>query len=304
MTRTLGPARLPLPTGDAHIPVKPNAELAAGEGEVRVAISHFSFVARACQAANSPSTSPSRHSGSSCRRIGRRPSPINLAVENIGGEPGTTEPAWPPSTSSTSPRPSACSPCAAPPPASLRCATSSCALAVAEQAEPFFHVVESPYEDFDIDFTGLLAVAPDHAGSKHVDCGLARRRSHGLRSSGRSSPTSSTSGPRSDDDADPGRRHRPSTGKALNTRCAGSEYAGSTLRAAPALRFHLRRRRLPTLRLTRLRFANSKASRACQPRPWQRLRSAPPQGAGSRRPLRHSAHRRGSARPEALGPIR
>jgi len=33
-----GPARLPLPTGDEHIPLDPNAELTVGEGEVRVPI--------------------------------------------------------------------------------------------------------------------------------------------------------------------------------------------------------------------------------------------------------------------------
>ena len=37
------PARLPLPTGGEHIPLDPNAELAVGEGEVRVAIPRFSL---------------------------------------------------------------------------------------------------------------------------------------------------------------------------------------------------------------------------------------------------------------------
>src|SRR5919112_1402965 len=37
------PARLPLPTGDEHIPLDPNAELAVGEGEVRVTIPRFSL---------------------------------------------------------------------------------------------------------------------------------------------------------------------------------------------------------------------------------------------------------------------
>jgi len=32
------PARLPLPTGGEHIPLDPNAELAVGQGEVRVTI--------------------------------------------------------------------------------------------------------------------------------------------------------------------------------------------------------------------------------------------------------------------------
>jgi hypothetical protein len=36
-------ARLPLPTGDEHIPLDPNAELAVGKGEVRVTIPRFSL---------------------------------------------------------------------------------------------------------------------------------------------------------------------------------------------------------------------------------------------------------------------
>jgi hypothetical protein len=37
------PARLPLPTGGDHIPLDSNAELAVGEGEVRVTIPRFSM---------------------------------------------------------------------------------------------------------------------------------------------------------------------------------------------------------------------------------------------------------------------
>jgi hypothetical protein len=37
------PARLPLPTGGEHIPLDPDAELAVGEGEVRVTIPRFSL---------------------------------------------------------------------------------------------------------------------------------------------------------------------------------------------------------------------------------------------------------------------
>ena len=35
------PARLPFPTGDVHIPLDPTAQLAVGEGDVRVTIPHF-----------------------------------------------------------------------------------------------------------------------------------------------------------------------------------------------------------------------------------------------------------------------
>ena len=49
------PARLPLPTGSEHIPVDPNAELAVGEGEVRVTIPRFSLpYSRGARASWSP----------------------------------------------------------------------------------------------------------------------------------------------------------------------------------------------------------------------------------------------------------
>ena len=50
---TWSPARLPLPTGE-HIPLDPNAELAVGEGEVRVAIPRFSLSHDSFQSADSP----------------------------------------------------------------------------------------------------------------------------------------------------------------------------------------------------------------------------------------------------------
>src|SRR5687768_17780729 len=37
------PLRLPLPTGGEHIPLDPGAELAVGEGEVRLTIPRFSL---------------------------------------------------------------------------------------------------------------------------------------------------------------------------------------------------------------------------------------------------------------------
>jgi hypothetical protein len=47
------PARRPLPTG-AHIPLDPNAELAVGDGELRVTSPRFSLSHDAFQAADSP----------------------------------------------------------------------------------------------------------------------------------------------------------------------------------------------------------------------------------------------------------
>ena len=54
------PARLPLPTGGEHIPLDPNAELAVGEGEVRVTIPRFSLSHDRYQLPTAPSTSSSR----------------------------------------------------------------------------------------------------------------------------------------------------------------------------------------------------------------------------------------------------
>ncbi len=148
------PARLPLPTGE-HIPLDPNAELAVGEGEVRVTIPRFSLSHDTFQAADSPKyltystrqweLPPDRHATFA----------VDLAVENIGGEPGDYRRAM----------------------AAFHVfdlvskrvfaviGTSTRVFALHEQlglggggaGEPFYHVVESPYEDFDDDFTRLRA---------------------------------------------------------------------------------------------------------------------------------------------------
>jgi hypothetical protein len=74
------PLRLPLPNGGEHLPLDPNAELAVGEGEVRVTIPRFSLAHSAKYlivstrqfelAADRPATFA-----------------VDMAVENIGGEP-------------------------------------------------------------------------------------------------------------------------------------------------------------------------------------------------------------------------
>ena len=96
------PARLPLPTGE-HVPLDPNAELTVGEGEVRVTIPRLSLSHDRFQSADSP-----KYLTFSTRQFELPPDrsatfAVDLAVENIGGEPGTTVGEWPPSTSSTSP---------------------------------------------------------------------------------------------------------------------------------------------------------------------------------------------------------
>jgi hypothetical protein len=148
-----GPARLPLPTGE-HVPVDPNAEVAVGDGEVRVTIPRFSLSHDEFQAADSP-----KYLVFSTREFELPPDrpatfAVDLAVENIGGEPGDYRrglAAFHVFDLAASKRVFAV------------CGTSTRVLALHEQlgvggggeGEPFYHVVESPYEDFDDDFTRL-----------------------------------------------------------------------------------------------------------------------------------------------------
>jgi hypothetical protein len=159
------PARLPLRTGE-HVPLDANAELTVGEGEVRVTIPRFSLSDDEFQSADSP-----KYLVFSTRRFELPPDrpatfAVDLAVENIGGEPGDYRRAM----------------------AAFHvfdldltsrvfavCGTSTRVLALHEQlglggggsGEPFYHVAESPYEDFDDDFTRLRVceVTLDRNGS-------------------------------------------------------------------------------------------------------------------------------------------
>jgi hypothetical protein len=147
------PARLPLPTGE-HIPLDPNAELAVGVGEVRVTIPRFSLSHDSLQSADSP-----KYLTFSTRQWelpAHRPVTFaaDLAIENIGGEPRDYRrgmAAFHVFDLEVSSRVFAV------------CGTSTRVFALHEQlglggggaGEPFYHVVESPYEDFDDDFTRL-----------------------------------------------------------------------------------------------------------------------------------------------------
>jgi hypothetical protein len=140
------PLRLPLPTGGEHIPLDPNAELAVGEGEVRVTIPRFSIVHSAKYLIVStglfelPPDRPATFA-------------VDMAVENIGGEPADY-------------RRGMAAFHVFDPVVSKRVfavvGTSTRAFAMHEQVAPadgaselFYHVVESPYEDFDDDLTRL-----------------------------------------------------------------------------------------------------------------------------------------------------
>ena len=144
------PARLPLPTGE-HVPVDPKAEVAVGEGELRVTIPRFSIADDSFQSADSP-----KYLAFSTRQWdvpADRPVTFaaDMAVSNIGGEPDDYRKAmaafhvFDMEVSSR---------------VFAACGTSTRAVALHEQlglgggtGEPFYHVVESPYEDFDDDFS-------------------------------------------------------------------------------------------------------------------------------------------------------
>jgi hypothetical protein len=150
------PARLPLPTGGEHIALDPNAELAVGDGEVRVTIPRFSLSHDRFQAADS-----AKYLIFSTRQFELPPDrpatfAVDLAVENIGGEPGDYR------------RGMAAFHVfdfAVSKPVFAVVGTSTRVFAMHEQldfggegtGEPFNYLIESPYEDFADDFTRIRA---------------------------------------------------------------------------------------------------------------------------------------------------
>jgi uncharacterized protein DUF6081 len=149
-------ARLPLPAGDVHVALDPNTELAVGEGEVRVTIPRFSLSHAKFQAADS-----AKYLTVSTQKFELPPDrpatfAVDLAVENIGGEPADYRrgmAAFHVFDLDVSTR------------VYSTVGTSTRVFAMYEQlapgaggaGDPFFHVVESPYDDFDDDFTRLRA---------------------------------------------------------------------------------------------------------------------------------------------------
>jgi Family of unknown function (DUF6081) len=153
-----GPARLPLPTGGEHVALDPNAKPAVGEGEVRVTIPRFSLAHSA------------KYLIFSTRQWELQPDrpatfAVDMAVQNIGGEPADYRRGMAAFAvfDMVSKR------------AFSVVGTSTRVFAMHEQVapaadgagEPFFHVIESPYDDFDDDFTRLRAgeVTLDRGGS-------------------------------------------------------------------------------------------------------------------------------------------
>jgi hypothetical protein len=144
------PARLPLPTGGVHLPLDPNAEVAVGEGEVRVRIPRFSLAHDTFQAGDSPKYLIFSTGQFELPRDRPATFAADLAIENIGGEPRDFRQgmaAFHAFDFEVSKRVFAI------------CGTSTRVFALHEQLgfggteEPFYRVVESPYEDFDDDFT-------------------------------------------------------------------------------------------------------------------------------------------------------
>ena len=138
------PLRLPLPTGGEHVALDPGAEVAVGDGEVRVTIPRFSLAHSAKYVILSTSgfeVPPDRPASFA----------VDLAVENIGGDPADY-------------RQGMAAFHVFDPVVSKRVfavvGTSTRVFAMHEQVAPgaggagelFYHVVESPYEDFDDDF--------------------------------------------------------------------------------------------------------------------------------------------------------
>lgn len=147
------PARVPLPTGEQHVPLDPNAELTVGDGEVRVAIPRFSLAHDTFQAVDS-----AKYLMYSTREFELPPDrpatfAVDLAVENVGGDPSDYRrgmAAFHVFDIAVTQRVFAV------------IGTSTRALALHEQlgfgggaGEPFYRVAESPYEDFEDDFTRL-----------------------------------------------------------------------------------------------------------------------------------------------------
>ena len=146
--------RLPRPTGGEHVALDPAGELAVGDGEVRVTIPRFSLASDTFQPADS-----AKYLILSTRQWELPPDrpatfAVDQAVENIGGDPGDYRLGM-----------------AAFQVADMQArqrvlsvfGTSTRVFALDEQlgawgaADPFYHVVESPYEDFEDDFTRLRA---------------------------------------------------------------------------------------------------------------------------------------------------
>lgn len=146
------PARLPLPAGGEHVPLDPQARVTVGAGELAVTIPQFSLAHDTFQPADSPKYLVFSTGEFALPAQGAASFAVDLAVDNIGGEPADYRrgmAAFHVFDFDTTKRVFAV------------CGTSIRVLALHEllgawgAEDPFYHVVESPYEDFEDDFTRL-----------------------------------------------------------------------------------------------------------------------------------------------------
>jgi Family of unknown function (DUF6081) len=148
------PARLPLPSGAEHLALDPAAQLDVGDGELRVTIPRFSLSHDVFQAADSAKYLLFTTRRWTLPQDGPATFAVDFAVENIDGEPGDYRQgmaAFHVFDLVATQRVFAV------------CGTSTRVLALHEQlglgggpgGDPFYRVVESPYEDFRDDFTRL-----------------------------------------------------------------------------------------------------------------------------------------------------
>jgi hypothetical protein len=147
---------LPLPDGGRHVPSDPNAQVAVGDGEVQVTIARFSVSDDRFQAADSV-----KFLALSTRAFELPPDrsatfAADFAATSIGGDPADFRrgiAAFQVADLAVTRR------------VFSVCGTSTRVLAMHEHlglggggaGRPFIHVIESPYEDFDDDFTRLRA---------------------------------------------------------------------------------------------------------------------------------------------------
>ena len=216
------PARLPLPTGELHVPLDPNAELVVDSGEVRVTIPRFSLSHDRFQAVDS-----AKHLTVSTDEFALPPDrpatfAVDLAVENFGGDPADYRramAAFHVFDLASSKRVFAV----------VGTATRVLAmhehLGLAVRTEPFYHVIESPYADFDDDFTRprTCEITLDRST---LGRDLERRRPDDLRGPWHLDPRTRADRVRDlDDAADPGRRSRSLDGQGISARWPGSACA-------------------------------------------------------------------------------
>lgn len=145
------PAQLPMPNGDMHEPLDPNAALTVADGELRVRIPRFTLSHNTFQPADNVKYLAFSTLQFELPDDGPAMFGVDLAVRNVDGDPSDVRSAMAAFN-------------VVDPDSSARvfdvCGTSTRVFAMHEQlpgktaaAAPFAHAVEAPFVDFDDDFT-------------------------------------------------------------------------------------------------------------------------------------------------------